>query len=52
MILTAEQRKEIESMDRKLKELFPDFYGSVRFNLSPKVKKPNINVVENIIGDL
>ncbi len=49
MILTDEQNKEIKKMDRRLKELFPDFYGSVRFNLNPKIKICNINVVENII---
>lgn len=52
MILTPEQKKEIETIDRKLKELFPDFYGSVRFNLAPRIKKPNINVIENIVGNL
>ena len=49
MILTDEQNKEIKKMDRRLKELFPDFFGSVRFNLNPKIKNCNINVVENII---
>ncbi len=49
MIATTEQNKRLKEIDVELKEMFPDFYGSVRFNLTPKVKKFNINIVENII---
>ena len=49
MIATPEQTKRLKEIDRELKEMFPSFYGSVRFNLNPTVNKFNINLVENII---
>ncbi len=51
MITTPEQDKSLKRINKELRDLFPDFYGSVRFNLNPKVKKFNINVVENIIDE-
>lgn len=51
MITTPEQDKKLKIMDKELRGMFPDFFGSVRFNLNPKVKKFNINVVENIIEE-
>ena len=39
MIVTPEQTKRLKEMDRELKEMFPVFYGSVRFNLNPNIKK-------------
>ena len=50
-MMTPEQQKEIDKMDAMLKKLLPNFYGSIRFNLTPKSKKVNINVVENIIRE-
>ncbi|KKN38115.1 hypothetical protein LCGC14_0756710 [marine sediment metagenome] len=49
MIATVEQNKRLKEIDAELKKMFPDFYGSVRFNCNPKIKKFNINLVENII---
>lgn len=49
MITTPEQDEKLKKMDEELKKMFPVFHGSVRFNLSPGMKKMNINVVENII---
>ncbi len=49
MILTPEQTKKVKEIDKELKEMFPNFYGSVRFNLTPQTKKLNINIVENVI---
>ena len=49
MIATPEQNKRLREMCKEVKEMFPDFYGSVRFNLNPKDKRFNINIVENII---
>ena len=51
MITTPEQDKALKRKNRELRGLFPKFYGSVRFNLNPKVDKFNINVVENIIDE-
>jgi len=48
-MMTPEQKKEIKKIDSKLKELFSDFYGSIKFNLTPNSKKTNINVIENQI---
>ncbi len=49
MLTTPEQDEVLKKMDAKLKEMFPDFHGSVRFNITPNMKKMNVNVVENII---
>lgn len=48
-MMIPEQKKEVKKIDKKLKELFPDFYGSIKFNLTPNSKKMNINVTENLI---
>ena len=48
-MMTPVQKKKVKWIDRELKEIFPDFYGSIRFNLAPPNKKYNVNVVENII---
>ena len=51
MIATPEQNKRLKEINKELQKMFPDFYGSVRFNLNPKVKKFNINIAENIIEE-
>ncbi len=51
MITTPEQDKALKRMNRELRDLFPKFYGSVRFNLNPKINKFNINVVQNVIEE-
>lgn len=47
--MTADQKTELKKIGRKLKLLFPDFYGSMQFNLA--VGKPvNVNMTEENDG--
>lgn len=45
--MTPEQEKEVITIGRKLQEIFPKMYGSIKFNLSPERKNVNINIAEN-----
>jgi len=51
MTRTPEQKELIKEIYAKLRKVFPDFYGSVTFNLNPKKKDVSINVNEHIIED-
>ena len=45
--MTNEQRKELKKIGKRLQLLFPDFYGSMQFNLA--VGKPvNLNITEGV----
>ena len=44
--MTSDKKKELKKIVPKLRLIFPDFYGSVQFNLA--VGKPvNVNLVED-----
>jgi hypothetical protein len=38
-------------MGRLIKAMFPDRYGSVRFNVSPKNSYVNVNIEQNLFLD-
>lgn len=46
--MTPEQKKELAKIGVKVREIFPDMYGSVRFNLKPGRKESNVNVADTI----
>lgn len=46
--MTPEQKKKLTDIGRQVRELFPDMYGSVRFNLKPGRKESNVNIADTI----
>lgn len=45
--MTTDQKRKIKKIGQELRLIFPDFYGSVQFNLA--VGKPvNVNLTEDI----
>ena len=51
MKLTPEQEKQLQAIDRQLKILFRQCYGSIKFNLNAKrpTNEANINVSLNLL---
>ena len=47
--MTVEDEKKIIQAGKLVKEVFPDMYGNVRFNLHPERQKVNINIEQSII---
>lgn len=47
--MTKEQERKLAEIGAQIAELFPDIYGSVRFNLSPNRKDVNINIEYSMI---
>jgi len=45
-IMTPDQKRAIESIALKLKQLMPDFMGSITFNLSNKMDDVKVEVKE------
>ncbi len=46
--MTPEQKTKLAELSRKVREMFPDMYGSIRFNLKPDRKETNVNVADTI----
>lgn len=46
--MTAEQEKQVARIGRELKEVFVDFYGFVRFNLSGNMNDVKIEVSQQV----
>lgn len=46
--MTPEQKKRLAEIGKQVRELFPDMYGWVRFNLNPSRKSVNVNVADTI----
>lgn len=46
--MTPEQKKQLAEIGKKVRELFPDMYGWVRFNLNPSRKSVNVNIADTI----
>ena len=46
--MTPDQKKQVARIGEELKEIFPDFYGSIKFNLTPKRSGTNINLSSDI----
>lgn len=45
--MTKDQKSELKKIGAKLRLIFPDFYGSLQFNLA--VGKPvNVNLTEDV----
>ena len=43
-MITPEQKKKLAEIGKQVRELFPNMYGSVRFNLCPTRELTNINI--------
>jgi hypothetical protein len=41
--MTQEQEKALAEIGEQIKGLFPNMYGSIRFNLAPGRKEVNVN---------
>lgn len=46
--MTSEQKKQVARIGKELKALFPDFYGSLRFNLNPTRNDVNVNIEQSM----
>ena len=46
--MTPEQKQKLAEIGKQVRDLFPDMYGSVRFNLKPGRKESNVNVADTI----
>lgn len=46
--MTSEQKRRLTKIGEQVRELFPDMYGWVRFNLNPSRKSVNVNVADTI----
>lgn len=46
--MTPEQKSKLSDIGKEVRELFPDMYGSVRFNLKPNRKETNVNIADTI----
>lgn len=44
--MTSEQEKEIEVIGHRLQEIFPDFHGSIKFNLQSGRNDVRVNIEE------
>lgn len=47
--MTIEDKKKLIKACKLVKEVFPNMWGNVKFNLSPERQKININIEESFI---
>lgn len=45
--MTQVQERALTEIGEQIKGLFPDMYGSIRFNLAPGRKEVNVNIEES-----
>ena len=41
--MTKEQTEKLHTIGKQIQEMFPDMYGSVKFNLQPNRESVNMN---------
>ena len=47
--MTPEDKKKLIQACKLIKQVFPNMYGNVKFNLSPERRKININIEQSFI---
>lgn len=46
--MTPEQEVVVKKAHKMLREAFPKFYGSIRFNLKPGKNQTNVNIEQSV----
>ena len=49
--MTNEQRQKLIEIGKEISKLFPDMYGSIRFNLNPNRRNVNFNLEQSYVSE-